>query len=284
MAHISVLKNEAVEALHIKPNGVYVDATFGAGGHSLAILEKLQRGGRLYAFDADKSVEEFLPKQDERFCFVHQNFRYLQRYLRVYGVGEVDGILADLGISSLQLDAENRGFSARYDSGELDMRMNLYQDLRVSDWLRKVGREELREILAKYGDLPNATKVARLLVEARESKNLQTVGDLKNALRACVQGNPNRYYARVFQALRMVINEELEALEELLNQAEQLLVKGGRLAIISFHSGEDRVVKHFLRNSSQLQVVNKKPICPSETEIITNKRSRSAKLRIAEKV
>lgn len=283
--HISVLQDEVLEFLDIKKDGVYVDVTFGAGGHSRALLENLGEQGRLYAFDTDKYVEQYLPKDDARFCFIHQNFCYLQRYLRLYDIFEVDGILADLGISSMQLDARDRGFSARYEEAELDMRMNIYQDMRAVDWLKSVKPEQLTEVLFKYGDISNARKVTRLLIEARERhEDLLTVGDLKRVLSGCVQGNPNRYYARIFQALRMVVNAELEVLEDLLIQATAMLKLGGRLVVISFHSGEDRVVKHFFKNNPELNVLSKKPICPSEAEILANKRSRSAKLRVAEKI
>lgn len=282
--HISVLQAEVLEALQLRADGVYVDATFGAGGHSREILANLNEKGRLYAFDADKSVEQYLPQADVRFCFIHQNFRYLRRYLRLYEVFEVDGVLADLGVSSMQLDAIDRGFSARYDDGDLDMRMNMYQDLRARDWLARVRQEELSEALFKYGDIKNARKVARFLLEARKcGEKMITVGDLKRVLQGCVQGNPNRYYARVFQTIRMVINEELEALEEFLLQATELLKIGGKLVVISFHSGEDRVVKHFLKSRTDLMLLSKKPICPKMEERQINRRSRSAKLRVAEK-
>lgn len=281
--HISVLQEEVVAALQLKADGIYVDATFGAGGHSRAILAKLQESGRLYAFDADKSVEIYVPA-DGRVCFIHQNFCHLQRYLRLHQVREVDGIIADLGLSSMQLDSPSRGFSAQYAEGDLDMRMNLYQELRARDWLQQVGREELSDTLFNYGDLANARRLAKVLLEFRERQKLLRVADLTQALKACVYGNPKRFYAKVFQAIRMAVNGELAALQELLQQAEQVLARGGRLAIISFHSGEDRLVKHFLRKSEQLQPVNKKPIRPSAAEIRANRRSRSAKLRVAEKL
>lgn len=295
--HIPVLLNEVIEALQIQPDGIYVDCTFGGGGHSKTILEKLGAKGKLVAFDQDEDVKTNLP-DDERLIFVSQNFRHLQRFLRLEGIIAVDGILADLGVSSHQFDEAERGFSFRFNA-ELDMRMNQQQTLTAFDVVSTYAEKQLHKIFEKYGEVTNAKTLARKIVEVRSSTSLKTIDGFKNALREIVKGNPNKYFAQVFQALRIEVNDELGALEEMLIQLPSLLKPGGRAAIITFHSLEDRLVKNFFRRGSmnepeenpfinteevsELKVITKKPILASEKEQKQNPRSRSAKMRVAEK-
>lgn len=296
--HTPVLLKETIEGLGIVPNGVYVDCTFGGGGHSRAILTRLGSAGKLVAFDQDESARTNLPA-DDRVIFVPHNFRHLHRFLRLHSITAVDGILADLGVSSHQFDEPQRGFSTRYNA-ELDMRMDQRQTLTAFDVVNSYGEQQLHKLFEQYGEVTNSKTLAKTIVEARRSSSLKTIDDLKNALQKIVKGNPNKYFAQVFQALRIEVNEELAALRELLQQVPLLLKPGGRVAIITFHSLEDRLVKNFFRRGSfeeaeenpftmqqavnELKVITKKPITPGEKELQQNPRSRSAKLRVAEKL
>lgn len=295
--HVPVMLHEAVEGLNIRPGGTYVDCTFGGGGHSREILKRLDAGGRLIAFDQDKEAASNLP-DDDRLTFVPNNFRHLTRFLRLYHAIPVDGILADLGVSSHQFDEAERGFSTRFE-GALDMRMDTRVPLTAADVLNKRTAEELQLIFQQYGEVTNAKTLARDIVETRLTKPFQTLSDLNNVLQKTSKGNPQRYYAQVYQAIRIEVNDELNALADLLTQAAEVLAPGGRIAVITFHSLEDRLVKNFFRygntegvrhtdqfgrsREEKLLPVFKKPLIPSANEQKINKRSRSAKLRIAEK-
>jgi 16S rRNA (cytosine1402-N4)-methyltransferase len=296
--HIPVMLQEAVDALNIKPSGIYVDCTFGGGGHSAEILKRLDENGRLYVFDQDADAQKNVPK-DPRVIFIAHNFRHIGRFLRLHKVQKVDGILADLGVSSHQFDEPTRGFSTRFE-GDLDMRMDTRQDLTAYDVVQTYGQERLHKIFGEFGEVTNAKTLAATIVQARQSVSLQTISNFKNAVHAVVKGNPNKYFAQVFQALRIEVNDELGALKELLEQLPALLNPGGRVAIITFHSLEDRIVKQFFKRGQfeeevdenpfisketkhELEVITKKPLVPSENEIKLNPRSRSAKLRVAEK-
>lgn len=295
--HIPVLLHESVEALNIQPGGVYVDCTFGGGGHSKAILSKLGETGKLVAFDQDEEAKNNLPG-DDRVIFVPHNFRHLQRFLRLHGIVAVDGILADLGVSSHQFDEAGRGFSTRFDA-PLDMRMDQRQSNTAFDVLNNATELQLHKMFEQYGEVTNAKTLAKTIVEARKNTSLRTIEGFKQALRGIVKGNPNKYFAQVFQALRIEVNDELGALKEMLSQVPGLLKPHGRVAIITFHSLEDRLVKHFFRRGSfeeaeenpftmteeknELILVNKKPIVASDEEMKKNPRARSAKLRSAEK-
>ena len=296
--HIPVLLNETVEGLAIKPGGVYVDCTFGGGGHSRAILSLLNKDGRLVAFDQDDDARKNVPA-DPRVLFVPHNFRHLHRFLRLHSITAVDGILADLGVSSHQFDEAKRGFSTRFDAA-LDMRMDQRQTLSAFDVVSNYSEQQLHKLFEQYGEVTNAKTLARTIVQVRKIASLKTVDSFKNALREIVKGNPNKYFAQVFQALRIEVNDELAALKELLQQIPKLLKPGARVAIITFHSLEDRLVKNFFRRGTfdepevnpfineeivnELKIITKKPITASDKEIRQNPRSRSAKLRIAEKV
>lgn len=298
--HIPVLLNESMEGLNIRPDGIYVDCTFGGGGHSKAILQKLGKDGRLVGFDQDEEARQNSP-DDERLIFVPHNFRHLQRFLRLHQINAVDGILADLGVSSHQFDEAGRGFSTRFDA-VLDMRMDQRQALTAFDVVNTYSEERLHKIFEQYGEVTNAKTLAKTIVHLRSvlpSAALKTIEAFKNALRGMVKGNPKKYFAQVFQALRIEVNDELGALKEMLQQVPNLLKPGGRVAIITFHSLEDRLVKNFFRRGSfdepdqnpfvntepvkELEVITKKPIIPTEKETTENPRARSAKLRIAEK-
>lgn len=296
--HISVLLNEVIEGLNIRPEGTYVDCTFGGGGHSKAILSKLGAAGKLVAFDQDDDAKKNLP-DDERLVFVSHNFRHLQRFLRLERIIAVDGIMADLGVSSHQFDEAERGFSTRFNA-DLDMRMDKRQTVTAFDVLNTYTEQRLHKLFEQYGEVTNAKTLARTIVQVRNTTSLKTIDGFKNAVREIVKGNPNKYFAQVFQALRIEVNDELGALKEMLQQVPTLLKPGGRVAIITFHSLEDRLVKNFFRRGSfdepeenpfinaelvnELKVITKKPIVPSEEEMKRNPRSRSAKLRIAEKI
>ncbi|HVZ56954.1 MAG TPA: 16S rRNA (cytosine(1402)-N(4))-methyltransferase RsmH [Chitinophagaceae bacterium] len=296
--HIPVLLEETLEGLSIKPDGVYVDCTFGGGGHARGILARLGNAGRLVAFDQDPDAAANLP-QDTRLIFVPHNFRHLQRFLRFHGIPAVDGIVADLGVSSHQFDLPDRGFSTRFDA-KLDMRMDPRQDLTAEQVVNTYGEEVLHKLFEQYGEVTNARTLARTIVAARTLAPIRTIENFKNALRGIVKGNPNKYFAQVFQALRIEVNDELGSLKEMLQQVPGVLKPGGRAAIITFHSLEDRLVKNFFRRGSfdepepnpffntetvnLLRLVHKKPILPSSEEIRRNPRSASAKLRIAERV
>lgn len=296
--HVPVLLQEAVDALEIKADGLYVDCTFGGGGHSREILRRLGSNGKLMAFDQDADARQNLP-EDDRIIFVPHNFRHLQRFLKLYKIPAVDGILADLGVSSHQFDEGERGFSIRSDEAALDMRMDRRQELTAQTVLSDYSEQRLHKLFEQYGEVSNAKTLARIIIEARRTGSLKTIADFKNAVHSVVKGNPNKYFAQVFQALRIEVNDELGALKELLEQSPESLRSGGRIAVITFHSIEDKLVKVFFKNgsfeekdeydlyggkqSSELKVITKKPIEPLEEEIKTNPRSRSARLRVAEK-
>jgi 16S rRNA (cytosine1402-N4)-methyltransferase len=275
-----------------------VDCTFGGGGHAKAILQRLDKEGKLVAFDQDADAKQNLPN-DERIVFVPHNFRHLKRFLRLNGIETVDGILADLGVSSHQFDEGGRGFSTRFDA-QMDMRMDQRQTKTAFDVVNEYSEQQLHKLFEQYGEVTNAKTLARTIVEVRRTTPLQTIDAFKTALRPIVKGNPNKYFAQVFQALRIEVNDELGALKELLEQLPQVLKKGGRSAIITFHSIEDRMVKVFFRDNTfempeenpfvtvekpmLLKLVNKKPIVATGEEIKKNPRSRSAKLRVAERI
>ncbi|MFZ4056871.1 MAG: 16S rRNA (cytosine(1402)-N(4))-methyltransferase RsmH [Ferruginibacter sp.] len=296
--HIPVLLHEAIEGLAIKPDGIYVDCTFGGGGHSRAILAQLNANGKLVAFDQDADAVQNLP-DDPRIIFVPENFRHIGRFLKLHQITQVDGILADLGVSSHQFDEATRGFSIRFDA-DLDMRMDQRQEKTAAQVISNSSAAYLHKLFEKYGEVTNAKTLANTLVEKRSIVPIKTIQDFKQATQSIVKGNPQKYLAQVFQALRIEVNDEFGALEILLEQIPLLLKPGGRAAFITFHSLEDRLVKVFFKSGSlnesapdQLYgtrkenpfiLVNKKPILPSEEEYSKNKRSRSAKLRVAEKV
>ncbi len=296
--HVPVLLKECLEGLQLKPAGIYVDVTFGGGGHSKAILEALSPAGRLIAFDQDSDAAQNLP-DDKRLLFLPQNFRYVQRFLRLHGIDSVDGLLADLGVSSHQFDEGSRGFSTRYNA-ELDMRMDRRQAKTAFEVVQTYSEQHLHHLFEQYGEVTNSKTLAKAIVAARETTSLKTTEAFKNALRSNVRGNPAKYFAQVFQALRIEVNEEMEALKELLMQSKLLLKPKGRIAVITFHSIEDRLVKVFFKNGSfeaspenpfsnapvesEFRVITKKPITASEEERKANPRSRSAKLRVAERI
>ena len=295
--HTPVLINEAIEALAIKPDGVYVDCTFGGGGHSGAILKQLSSKGKLIVFDQDEDAKRNVP-DDNRLIFVPQNFRHLQRFLRLHKLAQVDGILADLGVSSHQFDEAARGFSTRFDAA-LDMRMDSRQAITATHVLQTYTEVQLHKMLEKYGEVTNAKTLAKTIVQQRMITPFTTINRFKQAVQQVVKGNPNKYFAQVFQALRIEVNDEMGALKEMLAQSVQSLKPAGRMVVITFHSLEDRMVKNFFKQGSfedqqvdnvygtkpqsPLTVVSKKPIVPGEAEIKINSRARSAKLRIAEK-
>ena len=296
--HVPVLLNEVIENFNIKPDGVYVDCTFGGGGHAKVILQKLGENGRLVAFDQDVDAKQNIP-EDDRVIFVPHNFRHIQKFLRLNGINEADGVLADLGVSSHQFDEAGRGFSTRFDA-QLDMRMDQRQSKTAFDVVNEYSEQQLHKLFEQYGEVTNSKTLAKTIVEVRRTSSLQTIDAFKTALSGVVKGNPNKYFAQVFQALRIEVNDELGALRELLEQLPQVLRKGGRAAIITFHSIEDRIVKIFFRDNTfdlpeenhfttvekpmLLKLVNKKPIVATAEEIKNNPRSRSAKLRVAEKI
>ena len=295
--HIPVLLNEAIENLNIKPDGVYVDCTFGGGGHSRAILQQLNEKGKLIAFDQDEAAKKNLPK-DERVLFVPHNFRHLQRFLRLHKFSQVDGILADLGVSSHQFDEADRGFSIRFDAA-LDMRMDQRQALTAADILKKSSEQQLHKLFEQYGEVTNAKTLAKTIVLQRELVSLKTIEEFKQAIQSAVKGIPQKYFAQVFQALRIEVNDEFGALKEMLQQIPAVLKSGGRAAIITFHSLEDRIVKNFFKTGNieaaevdeiygtkaeaLFTIITKKPVIPTKKELQQNPRSRSAKLRVAEK-
>ena len=293
--HRPVLCKEAIDALQIKPSGIYVDATFGGGGHARVILNSLD-DGRLIAFDQDEDAAGNIPEEDSRFMLIPENFRYLNRFLRVHDALPVSGILADLGVSSHQFDTVERGFSIRGDA-PLDMRMDRRQSKTAADVIRKYRMEDLWRIFEDYGEVRNARSLAERLTELRQRFPLKTIGELKNAIIPLVRGNERRYLAQVFQALRIEVNDEMAALQEFLDQAATALEPGGRLVVISFHSVEDRTVKKFMKEGKPenkevaeekeghlLKAVFKKPVLPGKEEIKQNKRAASAKMRVAEKI
>ena len=296
--HVPVLLMETVDALNIQPNGVYVDCTFGGGGHSREILKRLGKDGILVAFDQDPDAKRNLP-DDERIVFVPHNFKHLTRFLKLNGFSKVDGIMADLGVSSHQFDEGARGFSTRFD-GPLDMRMDPSQPATASSILLNYSQQQLHKLFEQYGEVTNAKTLAATIVQQRNTNPFQTIEQLKQALQPVVKGNPNKYFAQVFQALRIEVNDELGVLKELLEQLPAVLKPNGRAAIISFHSLEDRLVKNFFKKGSfeeetynpfdreikeqVFNVLSKKPIEASAEELKRNPRSRSARLRVAEKM
>jgi 16S rRNA (cytosine1402-N4)-methyltransferase len=297
--HQPVMLNECIEALEIEETGIYVDVTFGGGGHSLKILEKI-KGGRLIAFDQDEDAKQEAEKIKSRsFTFCQANFMYMKKYLKLNGVTEVNGVLADLGISSHQIDSAERGFSTRFD-GPLDMRMDKSTALTAADVLNDYSEDQLHKIFGMYGELKNAKTAARLIAQRRVAKTLMRTEDLKSALQPIApRGKENKYFAQVFQALRIEVNEEMKALEDFLHQCGEVIVKGGRLVVMSYHSLEDRMVKSYINKGKvfgevekdffgneikPFNAVNRKPIEASEEEVENNSRARSAKLRVAEKI
>ncbi len=294
--HTTVLLKEAVDALDIQPDGVYVDATFGGGGHSNEILSRLGANGRLLAFDQDEAARQNLAP-DTRLTFVAANFRNLQSMLRLYGVRKVDGILADLGVSSHQFDEAARGFSYRFDA-PLDMRMNRAEPHTAADIVNTYSATDLQRILGEYGEVRNARTLANAIVTARTGKKILNISDLLQITQMLAMGEKMRYQSQVFQALRIEVNDELGALAELLAQVQLTLQPvTGRVSIITFHSLEDRLVKNFFKSGNiegvqksdfygnierPFEILTKKPILPSETEIRDNPRARSAKLRVAQ--
>ncbi len=297
--HSPVLLQACIDFLNIHPDGVYVDLTFGGGGHSAHILKSLGEKGRLYAFDQDSDSQKNALK-DKRFTLIPQNFRYLKNYLRVYGVTKVNGILGDLGVSSHQFDDAERGFSLRFDA-ELDMRMNQKSDLSARTLLNTYTIEQLSKLFRDYADLQQAFKLAKLIEAARTEKEIVSTMDLKAAIAPCIpKFEENKFLARVYQALRMEVNQEVEVLKECLTQCVEVLEPKGRLVIISYHSIEDRLAKNLMRSGNvegkvekdviygttkkTFKVLTAKPVLPDETEIKINTRARSAKLRAAEKI
>ncbi len=295
--HNPVLLKETVDGLNIRPDGTYVDVTFGGGGHSREILRRLGPNGRLFSFDQDEDAKANAI-DDSRFQLIDQNFRYLKRYLRFYGVKQVDGILADLGVSSHQFDVAERGFSTRFD-GVLDMRMNQKNELSAYKVVNEYSEVELAKILFEYGELKASRGMARVIVEARQIKKIENTDDLKVALgKFLPMHKSNKVLAQIYQAIRIEVNQEIEVLKEMLEQSLEVLKPGGRLSVISYHSLEDRLVKRFMRNGmfegeperdmfGRFEVPFKsigKLIVPTEEEIALNNRARSAKLRIAEKI
>ena len=300
MYHAPVLLNECIAGLAIRPDGVYVDVTFGGGGHSGEIRRWLTTG-KLFAFDQDTDAKaNAAPLEGENFTLVEANFRHLQRYLKQYGVEEIDGLLADLGVSSHQIDSPERGFSTRFDA-DLDMRMDLRAPLTAQAVLRDYSEAQLHRIFGMYGEVHNARTLASAVVQERINRPLRTVNDLKAAVgRLAPRGKENKYFAQVFQALRIEVNDELKALEEMLEQATEMLRPAGRLVVMSYHSLEDRLVKNLIvkgKFSGEVEkdlfgnqrkplraTSRKQPVVASEEELLRNPRARSAKLRIAEKI
>ena len=306
--HIPVMLDEAMEGLAIRPDGTYVDVTFGGGGHSRAILERLGEGGRLLAFDQDEDAAKRVESGEwlagsaatlPTFTFIGENFRHLKSFLRVHGVRRVDGILADLGVSSHQFDEASRGFSTRFE-GELDLRMDRRAEVSARDLVNSLDEEDLTRILRLYGELPNARQMARAIVRHRTESGIVTTTDLKEAvIRHLPRGMENKYLAMLFQALRIEVNGELEALREMLAQSLDVLVPGGRLVVISYHSLEDRLVKNFMRTGnfegrvekdfygnllSPVRMVSHGAVQASDGEVERNSRARSARLRVAERL
>ncbi|MBS1519690.1 MAG: 16S rRNA (cytosine(1402)-N(4))-methyltransferase RsmH [Bacteroidetes bacterium] len=295
--HVPVMLQECIEALNIRPDGTYVDVTFGGGGHSREIMKHLGEDGRLLAFDQDADAQQNIIA-DDRFEFIDQNFRYLKNFTRLHNAIPVDGILADLGVSSYQFDQAERGFSIRFDA-ELDMRMNQASTLTAKEVVNTYSEADLHRIFGIYGEIKNAKSLAKTIVTARLNGPLNTVADLKNAINNLIpKGKENKYLAQVFQALRIEVNQELEALKDFLIQSAEVLVSGGRLVVMSYHSLEDRLVKNFIakgkfsgevekdfygNDQKPFDAVSRGAITASEEEIKQNNRARSAKLRIAVK-
>jgi S-adenosyl-methyltransferase mraW len=303
--HIPVLLNESIDGLNIQPGGIYVDVTMGGGGHSHAILKRLDANAHLYSFDQDADAEANLKQNhgddllnDERFTFVRSNFRYLKNWMRYHGVEQIDGLLADLGVSSHHFDDESRGFSFRFES-PLDMRMNKRSSKTAADIVNNYAEEALADILYLYGELKNSRKIASLLVKARQEKKIETTGDFIAVVEPLFKREREKKdLAKLFQALRIEVNGEMSALKELLTSVVDILKPGGRLSVITYHSLEDRIVKNIMkagniegkieqdffgRINTPFKLINNKVIVPTDEEQEQNPRSRSAKLRIAEK-
>ena len=295
--HNPVMLAQSIEGLNIKPDGVYVDLTFGAGGHSRAILERLNENGKLFAFDQDTDAKQNLIN-DARFTFINHNFKHIKNHLKYYGIEKIDGILGDLGVSSHQFDSENRGFSYRFDC-DLDMRMDTRKSLKASDILHTYTESELSRIFYQYGEISNAKKLAQVIVQQRDTSPFLTSQDLIERIKPCIPKHREfKYLSQLYQSIRLIVNDELSVLRSVLEQSIDLLNVGGRIAVISYHSLEDRLVKVFFRSGnfediidkdlygnvlSPFKVINRKAITPDEAELNKNNRSRSAKLRIAEK-
>jgi len=296
--HVPVLFNECIEGLNIKEDGIYVDVTFGGGGHSRGIISKLGEKGKLFAFDQDKdAIENAI--DDERFTLINMNFKHIKNYLRLHGVKKVDGILADLGVSSHQFDVAERGFSTRFD-GKLDMRMNQSAPLSAFEVVNEYELEDLTRVLRDYGELKNAWKVANKIVDFREENTIVTNDDLKNLTRGLAPRNrENKFFAQLFQAIRIEVNQEMDVLKSFLEASNDVLNSEGRLVVISYHSLEDRLVKRYMKTGLfhgepekdfygnidvPFKVVTRKVVVPNEEEISRNSRARSAKLRIATKL
>lgn len=299
MYHIPVLLHETVDGLNIQPGGIYVDVTFGGGGHSREILRRLDTKAHLYSFDQDADAEQNIPQGDERFTFVRSNFRYLKNWMRYYGVEHIDGLLADLGVSSHHFDDEERGFSFRFDA-PLDMRMNERAGTTAADIVNRYSEEQLADVFYLYGEMKNSRRLASAIVKARAAHALQTIDDLLQVVKPLMpREREKKDLARVFQALRIEVNHEMDALREMLEAALSMLRPGGRLSVLTYHSLEDRIVKNFIRAGridgkvqqdfygrrlTPWRAINNKVILPSQQEQEENPRSRSAKLRIAEKL
>ena len=296
--HTPVMLGQCIEAMNLSQGEIFVDVTYGGGGHSAAILDNISASSKLYAFDQDKEAHDN-KLDDKRLTLIGQNFKYLKNYLNLYKAVPVDSILADLGVSSHQFDKGERGFSTRFD-GPLDMRMDKSKGQTAAELLNNIELQDLIDIFRNYGELRNAFKSANAIISFREKQPLQTTTDLKTALESCApRGKENRYYAQVFQAIRIELNQELEALKSMLIQALDALRPGGRLVVMSYHSLEDRLVKNFIKSGNfqgkiekdffgkpivPFKQISRKPITASEQELEENSRSRSAKLRIAEKL
>jgi 16S rRNA (cytosine1402-N4)-methyltransferase len=297
--HVPVMLSECIEGLNIKSDGIYVDATFGGGGHSREVIKKLT-AGRLFGVDQDEEARKNAEKFDQgNFTFIDSNFRYLKRFLKLEGIEKLDGLLADLGVSSHQIDEPERGFSTRFDA-MLDMRMNRSQDLTAEKIINTYPGRDLQLVLGNYGEIRNARTLADNIIRARIEAPVRTTGELVNILQKFVPPNKrNKYYAQVFQALRIEVNDELGALKDLLNQSADLLKSGGRLVIMAYHSLEDRIIKNFINTGSfegsavkdfygnslkPFKAITRKPVMASDNEVRKNNRARSARLRIAEKI
>ena len=295
--HNPVMLKECLDALNIKEDGVYVDVTYGGGGHSKAILERLGEKGRLVAFDQDDDAKRNVI-EDERLIFVENNFRFLKNYLRLHGIRQVDGILGDLGISSHQINEAERGFSFRFEA-ELDMRMDREQAFSAQNVVNEYKEADLQKMFSQYGEVRNARTLAKTIVQARSSRKFKTIQHFVNALESLIRGNKNRYLAQVFQAIRIEVNDEMGALKEFLEQSPLVLKPKGRLVIMSYHSLEDRLTKNFMKKGNftnefiqddygniyrPFKLLTKKAVEVSKEELKKNPRARSAKLRVAEKV
>lgn len=296
--HVPVLLQESIDGLNIRPDGIYVDVTFGGGGHAREILSRLGPKGRLYAFDQDADAEQNAMNGDKRFTFVRSNFRYLKNWMRYYEIEQIDGLLADLGVSSHHFDDETRGFSFRFDA-PLDMRMNKRAKQTAADVLNEYSEEQLADLFYLYGELKQARRIAAAIVKSRQAQPVKTTQQLMQIVEKHIaREHEKKDMARLFQALRIEVNHEMQVLQEMLYGAQQLLCKGGRLSVITYHSLEDRIVKNMMRagniegkveqdffgrSKAPLRMVNNKVIEPSAEELQRNPRSRSAKLRIAEK-